>query len=97
MKIVAHSFSQPGDSGSPIVDENNKIVGILTSGRHIKIFVKGQDAPVEIHAENSQAIFIQAALDKLQVDFLPSGQPTAGTSIICNPGLCHRTQRSGAD
>jgi hypothetical protein len=94
LKIVGHSFSQPGDSGSPIVDENNKIVGILTSGRHIRIFVNGQDAPVDIHAENSQAIFIQAALDKLQVDFLPAGQPTAGTPIIV-PGRA--IERSGQE
>ena len=97
LKIVSRSFSQPGDSGSPVVDENNRIVGILTSGKSIRIFVKGQDAPVDIHTENSQAIFIQAALDKLQVDFLPAGQHTAGTPIIVPGRAIERSSQEPMD
>jgi hypothetical protein len=97
LKIESHFFSQKGDSGSPIVDENNKIIGILTSGRFKRIFVKGKDAPVEIHTQNSQAIFIQAALNKLKVDFLPAGQHTAGTPIMVPGRAVERSSQEPID
>lgn len=97
LKIVSHSFSEPGDSGSPIVDENNKIIAILTSGKHQNIFVKGLDEPVEIHTQNSQAIFIQAALDKLGVEFLPAGQHTAGTPLIVPGRAVQRSSQEPID
>jgi hypothetical protein len=79
-------FSQPGDSGAPIVDASGKIVGILTSGTVIPIYVQGQDYPVNVRAGRSQGIFIEAALQKLNVEFLPPGQQAAG-AVMAAPGI----------
>jgi len=93
LKIVGHVFSQPGDSGSPVVDEGNRIVGILASGDSQTIFVKGIPEPVVIHTGKSQVIFINAALEKLQVDMLPDGQHASGTPIIVPGRAIERDQR----
>jgi hypothetical protein len=86
LKIVGNTFSQPGDSGAPIVDENGRIVGMLASGTFGSVYVKGRQEPARIATGESQAIFIKAALDKLQVDFLPAGQNTAGATVVV-PGM----------
>jgi hypothetical protein len=82
LKLTGHVFSQPGDSGSPVVDKDNRIVGILAGGTSKTIFVIDKLEPVVIHCGNSQVIFISAALEKLQVDMLPEGQHTSGAPVI---------------
>jgi hypothetical protein len=86
LKLQGVTFSQPGDSGAPIVDDNNNIVAILRSGTLVPVFVSGRADPVEIGTGNSQGLFIAAAFAQLQVDFLPAGQHTAGAPIIV-PGM----------
>lgn len=86
LKVVANTFSQSGDSGAPIVDKDNRIVGLLRSGTAQPIFVKDHEEPVDICTGSSQAVFIGAALEKLQVAFLPAGQQTAGAPIVV-PGM----------
>jgi len=86
LKLSGHVFSLPGDSGAPVVDKNNRIVGLLSGGTWQDIFVKGRTETVSIPTGSSQAIFIQAALDHLNVQILPAGQHTTGTPVIV-PGL----------
>jgi hypothetical protein len=97
LKVVGRVFSQRGDSGAPVVDKDNRIVGILASGNSRKIFVKGQAEPVEIHTDRSQVIFIRAALEKLGVDLLPAGQHTAGAPVIVPGRALERDQRWAVD
>ncbi|RKS28629.1 hypothetical protein BJ917_1525 [Pseudomonas sp. WPR_5_2] len=85
LKIVGTTFSQKGDSGSPIVDSDRKIVGILRSGSVQRIYVKGKD-PVDIVTGNSQGVFIAAAFEKLEVALLSPGQQTSGARIVV-PGM----------
>jgi hypothetical protein len=97
LKVVGTTFSQEGDSGSPIVDKDKNLVGILRGGTIQTIFVKGQDNPVDIVTGNSQGVFIAAAFEKLQVTFLPAGQQTAGATIIV-PGMAiERMERDQID
>jgi hypothetical protein len=97
LKVVSQTFSQPGDSGAPLLDRDKKIVGLVRSGTAREIYVKGEKAPVAIPTGESQAIFISAALEKLQVIFLSAGQPTAGTRIVV-PGMAiQRASRKTID
>jgi hypothetical protein len=95
--VTGLDFSQPGDSGAPIIDGNGKIVGILTSGTVVPIYVQGSNYPVNVRAGRSQGIFIQAALQQLNVEFLPAGQPAAGAAIAV-PGMAiQRGSRPAVD
>jgi hypothetical protein len=97
LKISGRVFSQPGDSGAPVVDKDNQIVGLLASGSSQTIYVKGKPEAVEIHTENSQVIFIRAALENLQVDMLPAGQHTFGSPLIVPGRAIERDQRMAVD
>ena len=87
--LTGSVFSQPGDSGSPIVDQGRKVVGILRSGTVKEIYVKGEAHPVNVQIGNSQAVFIRAAFEKLQVELMPAGQNTAGPGVA-TPGMAIR-------
>jgi hypothetical protein len=95
--LTGSLFSQPGDSGSPIVDQSRKVVGILRSGTVKEIYVKGEAHPVSVQIGNSQAVFIRAAFEKLQVELMPPGQNTAGPGVA-TPGMAiRRGPRETAD
>jgi hypothetical protein len=96
LKIVGTTFSQKGDSGSPIVDNDGKIVGILRSGSVQRIYVKGKN-PVDVVTGNAQGVFIVAAFEKLGVAFLAAGQQTAGRRVVV-PGMAiQRAQGEALD
>jgi hypothetical protein len=84
--VTGLDFSQPGDSGAPIIDGNGKIVGIVSGGKAVPIYVQGQDYPVNVRVGRSQGIFIEAALQKLNVELLPAGQQAAGAAMAV-PGI----------
>lgn len=80
------SFSQQGDSGAPIVDSSNKIVGIVSSGTFVSLYVRGEQNAVLVNTGNSRAIFIAPALQSVNATFLQAGQQTAGPVVIV-PGM----------
>ncbi|MET8863810.1 hypothetical protein ABZW11_12705 [Nonomuraea sp. NPDC004580] len=82
-------FSEPGDSGTPIVDDDRKVVGILAQGLKQIILVKGMSAPVEILTGRSQGIFVGAAFKHLNVELAPPGVTTAGAAVAV-PGMAIR-------
>ena len=86
IKVQGPTFSQQGDSGAPIVDQANKIVGFVSSGTFVSLYITEQPAPVLVNTGNTQAIFITPALQFLGVTFLSSGQQTAGATIFV-PGM----------
>jgi len=94
LKLQGSTFSQPGDSGAPIMDDNNSVVAILRSGTLVPVFVAGEPEPVDIATGNSQGVFISAALTQLQVNFLPAGQHTAGEPILV-PGVAIAREPGG--
>lgn len=79
-------FSQPGDSGSPIVDGDRKVVGLLTSGVVKEVFVVGQTAPVEILLGRSHGLFIDPVFRLRQVELLPAALSSAGRPVAV-PGM----------
>jgi hypothetical protein len=86
LKIVARTFCQPGDSGSPIVDENQKVIGLVQSGLFKRLYVNGKENPMLISGGNAQGIFIRAIFEKLNVGFLKGGFHAAGAPIVV-PGM----------
>ncbi|MFJ8628866.1 hypothetical protein ACIRD3_39295 [Kitasatospora sp. NPDC093550] len=84
--VKGAQFSQPGDSGAPVVDGGGKIVGILTSGIKREIFVVGQTEPVEILIGRSHVLFIDPVLRLLQVEPLPPALTSAGRAVAV-PGM----------
>jgi hypothetical protein len=96
LKVTGRVFSLPGDSGSPIVDDSGKVVGILTGGKFDRIYVKGHQS-IDIPSGRSQAIFVRAALDELKVALLPMAQNNAGPPLA-RPGIAiMRAPRDGVD
>jgi hypothetical protein len=94
LKIVSRAFALPGDSGSPIVDQDHRIVGILRTARVKNVFVTGESKPVSIPTGEATAVFVNAALMKLNVNFLEGGQHAAGERILV-PGMA--LERSGQE
>jgi len=86
IQVQGPSFSQPGDSGAPIVDKDNKIIGLVVGGTFVKLHVQGKQSTVLINTGNSQAIFIEAALQGVGATFLKAGQPSAGATVVV-PGI----------
>src|SRR5262249_8214014 len=98
LKIVGRLFSRGGDSGSPLVDDARQVIGIVRSGTIQRIFVKAERDPVEITVGHSQGVFIRAALEKLNVSFLPAGQNTSGAAVRIAPGMpIERTNSNQVD
>ncbi|MFE9775612.1 hypothetical protein ACFYOV_28890 [Streptomyces sp. NPDC005931] len=79
-------FSQPGDSGAPIVDGDHKVVGLLTSGVVKDVFVVGQSAPVQILLGRSHGLFIDPVFRHLKVELLPPSLSSAGRPVAV-PGM----------
>ncbi len=86
MTVSAHYFSRPGDSGSPIVDNDGKIIGLLYGGVGAEVFVKGESNKRFVGSGRSRAIFIQGALQLHNVEMLPSSGGTAGAAVT-QPGM----------
>ncbi|MER7755280.1 hypothetical protein [Kitasatospora sp. NPDC097643] len=79
-------FSEPGDSGAPIVDDAGKVVGIIASGVLAPILVVGQPQPVQILGPRTHGIFISAALQHVNAEMAPPGSHTAGPAVAV-PGM----------
>jgi hypothetical protein len=86
LKVSGRTFAQPGDSGAPILDQSNKIVGLVRSVEQTKVYVKDKPDPVKLSKGNTRAIFIGAALQKLQVQFVAAGRHSAGPAAVV-PGM----------
>jgi hypothetical protein len=86
VRMQGSVFSQPGDSGSAVVDGNNKIIGILSSGDRVPIYVRGQQDQVDVYTGLSQLIFIGPALQYLKVSILQPGQQSKGAPVVV-PGM----------
>ena len=85
IKITSHTFAQKGDSGSPVLDQANHVIGIVQSVPYLRCLVKdGEDfsAPTGI----TTVIFVRAALEKLNATFLDGGRHAAGARIVV-PGM----------
>jgi hypothetical protein len=85
LKISVKSFGQPGDSGSPIVDSANRVIGMLRGGELREIYEIGEAAPVGIHVGRAHAVFIQAAFARLGAALAPAS-PSAGEAVVV-PGM----------
>lgn len=85
IKIARAFFSLPGDSGAPIVDQQNRIVGILLAGEQETLFLKG-DRSIRVQTGNSQGMFIRAGFERLGVALFAQGQNAAGKDLIV-PGM----------
>ncbi|MFF2949748.1 hypothetical protein ACFVVU_00125 [Kitasatospora sp. NPDC057965] len=83
--VKSAQFSEPGDSGAPIVDSNGKVVGLLTSGVTKQIYVVGQSAPVDILTGLSHCLFIDPVFRLRQVELLPAALSSAGRPVAA-PG-----------
>ena len=86
LKVVGRAFSQPGDSGAPVVDNSKNIVGLLRSGTFVPVLVKDTPENVQVATGASQAVFIDPVLKKLGVTYLAGGQHTAGARLVI-PGM----------
>lgn len=84
LKLRGVNFSLPGDSGSPIVDSNKKLVGFLTRGGFHWIYVRGEE-PVQGYTGISFAILTAAALRHLNVEMMPATHHAAGSTAV-RPG-----------
>ena len=84
--VTARNFSLPGDSGAPIVDAGGQVIALLTSGSVQPIYVMDKPQTVDIPTGRSQAIFLRAALDGLNIELLPPGQKTSGAPVA-TPGI----------
>ncbi|RKT09342.1 hypothetical protein BX285_6429 [Streptomyces sp. 1114.5] len=84
--VKGAQFSQPGDSGAPVVDGDGKVVGILTSGVRQDIFVVGQHDAVEILTGQSHVLFLDPVFRFLQVELLPPALSSAGRPVAV-PGM----------
>ncbi len=85
LKLSTLTFAVPGDSGAPIVDDANRVVGLLYSSDFKRLFVK-EGAPVLVSTGLTQGIFVAAAFQKLGVGFLAGGQHAAGARVLV-PGM----------
>ena len=85
LKLRGVNFSLPGDSGSPVVDSNKKLVGILTRGGYHRIYVRGKDEPEQGYTGISFAILTSAALRHLNVEMIPVTHHAAGSTAV-RPG-----------
>ncbi|MBZ9772625.1 hypothetical protein [Mesorhizobium sp. CO1-1-8] len=90
IRIKRSFFSLPGDSGSPIVDEQKRLIGILIAGGQEELFIKGE-RPVRVETGNSQGVFIRAVLERLGVAYRAAGQNAAGDNLIV-PGMTIATE-----
>lgn len=84
--LTGDTFSQPGDSGSPILDADRKLVGFVTGGTIQPIYVMGEEGAIDVRTGRTHAMFAAAALRKLQVEPLPPGAGTAGQPVAA-PGM----------
>jgi hypothetical protein len=76
-------FSKPGDSGSPIVDGNHKLVGILTSGAIKPLYIVGKTDPVDVFLGRSQGVFVAPALTAISAAISASG---TAVTLSFSPG-----------
>lgn len=95
LQVTATNFSLPGDSGSPVVDSNKKLIGILARGAYVPIYEVGKDDQVDVYTGTSYAILISAALQYLNVEMLPNTQNASGRAAV-RPGMTIRA-RHGRD
>ncbi|WP_419695423.1 hypothetical protein ACN2CC_02150 [Mesorhizobium muleiense] len=90
IRVRRSFFSRPGDSGSPVVDEQKRLIGILVAGARQKLHLKGE-RPVFVETGNSQCIFLRPVLERLGVAYHAAGQNTAGENLIV-PGMTIATE-----
>jgi hypothetical protein len=86
IKVTGPTFSQHGDSGAPVVDASGNLIGIVASGTFVRLYVTGEQEPVDVNTGNSQVAFIGPALQFVGATFLPAGQQTAGATVVV-PGM----------
>jgi hypothetical protein len=70
----ADPFSAPGDSGSLVLDQEERAVGLLFAGSESHVEINGQRVRVAV------ATPIKTVLDRLGVDFATGGNPAAQVS-----------------
>jgi len=94
LRVTGAQFSLPGDSGSPVLDNNKQLIGFLARGAvtNPPIYVVDQGA-VDVYVGISYAILAPAALQYLKVEMLPNTQ-NASTAATISPGMPIRAQYS---
>jgi hypothetical protein len=88
LKVKGQVFDRKGDSGSPVVDSQRKIVGLVYAAAKIDVDAVGQTEKVELLTGDGLAVYIEASLQAIGLTpaaIIPPGIPLAGEAVLA-PG-----------
>ena len=86
LRLTGPVFALPGDSGSPVWDENRKLVGIVTkvAGVDAIVMIEGKPVPMKLPNGLAKVQYAPAAFQALgltSASILAPGVPLRGTTV----------------